>query len=380
MSTPDWRALLGLQTEDEMRQQVIDELTDPVGTLTNLNPTAPTMVWSGMLIRLIKRGINTVVETAAASLFRKYARGGWLDLHAQDMRTDRIAAVATEGAVTLTLTGAGPQTLQAGHIVTTPSGAPQFRLLAGVTLTDATPTAVAARCTEDGTVGNVALGTLTVLSPPVTGVEVSNGTDWITTEGVDEEKDDELAVRLDTRWDQLAQSATEDTYRSWALDAGAQDAMIVVHPRGQGTLDVVIVGPSGIPSSALIADVQAHIDARRPLSASPLVRAYDTQGVSLAITVVMHPTQGDEATVQAAAEALLDDMVTPTWVGDAATSPALVPFALGEDYRPLRVSSALATLEHVLEVSGLPAQVSVAADEYVAWSSRVVTVTRAGEV
>ena len=61
------------------------------------------------------------------------------------------------------------------------------------------------------------------------------------------------------------------------------------HPRGEGTVDVYIVGEAGQASQELIDEVQAVIDAKRPICADVLVRTPRTLVVDFELTVWLQP-------------------------------------------------------------------------------------------
>jgi phage-related baseplate assembly protein len=56
-------------------------------------------------------------------------------------------------------------------------------------------------------------------------------------------------------------------------------------PRGEGTVDVYIMGETGLPDPALIDAVQVVVDANRPITADALVLEPDLVTVDLTLTV-----------------------------------------------------------------------------------------------
>ena len=138
-----------------------------------------------------------------------------------------------------------------------------------------------------GVNGNLAAGaTLTVSSPPAGGSAsaVSAGL----TGGADVESMDALRARVqDVRRNPPAGGALHD-YRRWALDVPGVAAGYV-HPlrRGDGTVDFSIMAVGGLPSSALVAAVQAHIDDVRPVTANCQVLAPTALTVNVAGSLVV---------------------------------------------------------------------------------------------
>ncbi len=126
---------------------------------------------------------------------------------------------------------------------------------------------------------------------------MTNETDWITTVGVDEEADAELRERFSLAWDELSLGGTAAAVRSWAASVDGVTSVIVDEdqPRGAGTVDVYIMGQTGMPSPTLIATVQDVVDDRRPVTADVLVRAPEEVVVDIDLTITPRVSQDLEA-------------------------------------------------------------------------------------
>ena len=110
--------------------------------------------------------------------------------------------------------------------------------------------------------------------------------------GMDRETDEELRRRCIVQWPALSRGSTYHAYMAWALEDPEVRKVAVVddHPRGQGTVDVVIAPAQGLPSPELVARVQAKVEERRPLTVSVLVRP--PTPIPLSVRVRVHPLPG----------------------------------------------------------------------------------------
>ena len=80
------------------------------------------------------------------------------------------------------------------------------------------------------------------------------------------------------------------------------------HPRGQGTIDIIITGPEGYPSQTLIDSVQTHIENRKYICADPLVKGPQIREIDIITTLYLPPDEGEEEMVKQQAIQLLAAM------------------------------------------------------------------------
>ena len=139
-----------------------------------------------------------------------------------------------------------------------------------------------------GSAYNVGPGSITKMKTFINGIDaVTNPADWLTTVGVDEESDAALRQRCFLAWEELSQGGTAAAYVSWALSVPGVAAAFVddTLPRGEGTLDVYIMGEAGLPDPALVAAVQAVVDQNRPITADALVLAPEPVVIDISASV-----------------------------------------------------------------------------------------------
>ena len=284
--------------------QLVAELLASVGEytpLTNLNV--------GSVIRTLTEGVAEVVGELYAFAsdmlkqgFLDTATGVWLDRKAAEYGVTRNAAIVAEGVVSFSRTV--PRTtnvpIPAGSVVATPrdQSGNEYRFLTtadAMLLSSEISVAVPVQAEEAGSAWNVGAGSITRMKTYLTGVDaVTNEADWISTVGADEEDDEALRLRCYLAWEELAQGGTAEAYVSWALSVPGVTSAFVDDdlPRGEGTVDIYIMGEAGPPDAALLEAVQAVVDARRPITADALVRAPDA--VVVPIHLVVTPRAGYE--------------------------------------------------------------------------------------
>jgi uncharacterized phage protein gp47/JayE len=212
-------------------------------------------------------------------------------------------AVGQVGAVVAT-----PATLLAGTVYQRSDGQ-QYTTVADQDLPPGTQP-VDLIATVAGTIANTPAGVALSLLSPVAGVQSSALTlgEGIRS-GTDQESDEELLARLLQRIQQPPQGGAESDYIRWALEVpGVTRAWVYPLGMGPGTVVVLFVtdnDPAGpIPDAATIAEVQAHIDSVKPVTAEVFVDAPNPHIVNF--TIKLNP---NNATVRGTVTAELTDLL-----------------------------------------------------------------------
>ena len=168
---------------------------------------------------------------------------------------------------------------------------------------------------------------------------VANTADWLVSEGADEEGDESLQRRYVLEWQGQA-GVTRAAYERAALSVtGVADVRVAdQHPRGEGTVDVIVAGTAGLPTEALLENVRAALDAAIVTNHDLVVKAPVPVNVNVACTLEL--LSGDSAATKAAAEAWIPAL----FAGVGAT------FGIGVDVIRDRITSGLITLPGVKRV------------------------------
>ena len=251
------------------------------------------------LVEILGSAIADLGDLTLACLkagFIATATGYWLDLKAKEFGVTRHPAKAAEGTVFFVRSVPRNENIviPAGTIVSTLKDQEgkayrYFTQAEAILAAGTSEISVAVVAEQTGAAHNVGPGSIQKTAVHIRGVDtVENRDDWITSEGTDAETDASLRARCFLAWEELTQGSTERAYISWALSDPRVTSAFVnsQHPRGQGTVNVYVLGAGGMPSPGLIADVQSVIDANRPLCVDALVLAPAEIEVDFTLAIV----------------------------------------------------------------------------------------------
>lgn len=239
------------------------------------------------------------------------ATGRWLDMHAGSVDLSRRAATKARGKVRFARaveTGQDTNiTIPAGRIVRTlPDGTGRiFRystVATAVLPAGADHVDVEVEAEDYGAAANASVGQICELVTPVTGVAgVSNPADWLVSEGADEETDASLQRRYALQW-QANNGCTKFAYMAWALSVPGVASVSILdrHPRGQGTVDIVVRGADVLPTEALLQKVREAVAPNVPINDDWLVKG--PVPVAATIDGVLEYTDGDPDAITTQAE------------------------------------------------------------------------------
>jgi uncharacterized phage protein gp47/JayE len=190
--------------------------------------------------------------------------------HANPRGIYRKAVSFATGAVSFT--GAVGSTIDIGCEQKSGSGIAVIATASGVVGAGGT-VVLAAKASVAGVAGNLAVGTKLTLTAAPFGVQ-STATVVSMSGGTEIETPQALLARVlfDIRMPSSG-GVTHDYYK-WAMEVpGVTDAYVFTQRRVANGVDVVIETAGGLPSAQLIADVQAHIETKRPPGSNVLVMA-----------------------------------------------------------------------------------------------------------
>ena len=236
------------------------------------------------------------------------ATGAWLDWHCKHVEVYRKKATKAVGTISFYRAGtSGNVPIASGRIVKTrPDGmgnvyrfvtTEEVVLLAGET---EVPAEVMAE--TYGSACNVGAGQIVEITTTIDGVDgVTNVSDWLVSEGTDVEDDESLRGRYVLAWAGL-NGCTKYAYEAWARSITGVVGVVIrdQHPRGQGTVDVVLRGAAGIPTQGLVDSVDTVVQEKKPINDKVLVKGPDP--VPVTIEGELEITGGDPATVTLTAE------------------------------------------------------------------------------
>ena len=352
---------------------IVSETLTAIGERTNL-----TNFNVGGTIRTITEVFSEVVGELYAygsdmlkQGFMATAQGAWLINKVKEVGVEPKDVITTEGTVMFSRPTARDTniTIPVDSIVATKKdqSGKEYRYFTTqevILPAGSISVAVPVIAENPGSAYNVGAGSITVMKTYINGISaVTNRPDWITTVGVDEESDEELRSRGFLAWEELSQGGIAAAYISWAKAVtGVVSAFVDDNlPRGEGTIDVYILGQSGPPDTALIKAAQLHINDQVPIGADPLVRAPGIVTVNMDLIITpkaKYDTVSMDAEIRRRLSVLFGD------IQDASLD--ITPLGVGNDVVVARIIDVVMDVPGVYSVSVLsPASdVVVAINEY----------------
>lgn len=287
--------------------EIVRDMLAKVATRTRLSNFNPGSIIR-TLVEIIAFAIAELYGLVAAVIkqgFLSTATGFWLELKVKEYNLTRKPAITARGRVAFGRRRnlSANVTIPAGVIVSTltDQNGRQYRFVTTeeiILQSGAAEVQVPIVAEGPGAAYNVGAGAIQKLSVYVSGIDyVRNNGGWITAEGADTETDEELRRRGFLAWAELARGGTRDAYVAWALAVPGVKNVFVddTLPRGQGTVDVYIISASGLPTPALVAEVQAVVNANKPITADAQVKAPTVRWI--AIDFVITPRRLADTTV-----------------------------------------------------------------------------------
>lgn len=217
-----------------------------------------------LLIRVYVE-ILTLARTMVHSCFARHATGTWLTVKAADYGKRRKAATKVQGWITITRRDAAEATvIYQGHCFKTApdiSGKEWKYYCLEDTILPAKETVsrVLIEAEDYGSAYHVAAGGINRSLVHIEGIDtITNEDDWLFQEAADEESDIALQERLLNSYSELAERTTSAKLKSIAEEV---DGVIHVtiddqHPRGQGTVDIIVTGTAGEATQQLLSQVE----------------------------------------------------------------------------------------------------------------------------
>ncbi|MFB0919745.1 MAG: baseplate J/gp47 family protein [Oscillospiraceae bacterium] len=279
----------------DLRDAKVAELKEAGFAITNFNSGG---VFYFLLMIVLQMYIEIIefFRSVLNNMFVSHAKGVWLKLKAGDFSKKQKAALKTHGDVTVSRTSAGEAiTIEKGHVFKTAKDINGDTLRYFVTedtvlQKDVLSTKVPVEAEIAGAKYNVAAGKITQSLTNIDGIDaITNASGWISLEGSDEEDLENLRDRLLNAWSELATNSTAAKYKSICE---AVDGVLFVrvndqHPRGQGTIDIVVTSSTGSATDALLALVSTAASKIKGPYDDVLVKSSTTTTLEIAVVVTI---------------------------------------------------------------------------------------------
>lgn len=259
--------IIPLPDEEDVMEEIQEELEKEGFVISNFTK-------GGIFYHLARLFVALYIELKEFarellnSCFIQYASGDWLDIKAADFSKQRKEATPVRGYVTVYRSEySNALQITKGHCFKTKADTAGIVLkyyAVGNTVIGAGEQAgkVMVEAEEAGSYYNISPGRITETMIHLEGIDhVVNEEGWIYQEGADREDDEAFRKRILSSWSELSTITIEEKLKNAVMGVnGALNVKIdTQHPRGQGTVDVIITGTAGEASEKLIQDVEAAI-------------------------------------------------------------------------------------------------------------------------
>lgn len=314
--------LLELQTFEELRDEAVQELNNRNFKIKNFR--AGRIFYT--LLELSMQAVAVLYKLLVKVLYQLFlstATGQWL----QVLALDRSGVIIKQPQETLGVIKAGrtdtstKAILQVGDIVSTEEDNEGNTLRYFVTAQTILDVGVAevtvpVKAENGGAKYNVPASYITKLTTFRPGIEyITNDADWITQEGTDLEDEESLRRRAQEKPFSISYGGNKMMYQSKAeeITGVARARVDIKQPRGEGTVDVVIIGTEGVPSQAVLDAVAAKLEDEGSAIADIAVYPIEELPVDISATIYYDSDYGDPILIESQANDVINNTfkVTP---------------------------------------------------------------------
>ena len=280
---------------EDLKEETIAELKDAGFAITNFHSGG---IFHTLLMIALRIQIELLelARTILNQSFVSNASGTWLDLKMADYSKLRKQARKTRGCVTVSRTGTDAEAVKIakGHIFKSIKdiNGEELRFFAledTVLQKGAQSVDVLVEAETEGSRYNLPEAQITRTLTYLGEVEITNGEGWIMQEGSDTEDDESARTRTLRAWSELALVPLRDTYVN-VCEAISGVLYVTVndqHPRGQGTVDVIVTSEAGAASGDLLAQCRAVCEAIREPDTDVLVKSAEIVYTDINVTVTI---------------------------------------------------------------------------------------------
>ncbi len=286
-------AIFPQPTLDELKEQTIAELENEGFAITNFKSGG--VFHTLLMISLeIYTELTGLFRRVLSNMFVKHAEDMWIELKAQDYGKMRKPASKTKGVLTLIgETGHATLTIPAGTTFRTDKdiNGEELRYFSifDVTLLDTQEeTQIPIEAEKTGALYNVPQNRITNCTRHLEGVKsITNTSDWITLAGADIEDLELLRERTLNSWADLATGTTAAKYKSAAekVTGVLYADFDQLHPRGQGSVDIIITSTAGEASEELLLQVEEAVQEIKGEYDNLLIKSAETVHQDVSVTV-----------------------------------------------------------------------------------------------
>lgn len=289
--------IIYLPEEEEEMETLQDKLQAENFPITNFTKGG---VFYHLLRISVKIGIELkeLARTILNSCFASHAENDWLDIKSADYSKYRKESIMAKGYITIHRNiFDSVLVISKGHCFKTePDGAGReykFYVPEKTVIAAGQDTAtVLVEAAEPGTAYNLPSKAITVSMIYLDGVDrITNENEWLYEEGAEAESDESLRKRCLSSYAELATRTIEEKLINAAESVpGVLYARVdAQHPRGQGTVDIIITGSAGAATPELLQKVNAAVNPLKGNYEDYQIKTSETIAQDFKVTVYVMP-------------------------------------------------------------------------------------------
>lgn len=285
--------LVPVPEQDDLKEEIKEKLSDNGFQVNSYRSVGVFNIVIMIFIKIYIELLN-LARTIISNSTISNAVEEWLVVKAKDFGKERKEASYTEGYITLRRDIAEQNIpIQKGNIFKTEQdkAGKEYRYIvqkAVIFERDETECHVLVKAEYPGSDYNLSSGLITKSLTHIESVtEITNDEGWITAEGADIEAVESFRNRTLNVWSELSTNVIADKYKNVAESVtGVLYAQVDdMHPRGQGTVDVIITGTAGEATEALLLSVSEKLEEIRGPYDNLLVKSSSIVYEDIAVTL-----------------------------------------------------------------------------------------------
>lgn len=308
--------ILPVPNREELKNSIEEELQEEGFVITNFGSGG---VFYTLLMILLQIRIELVklMRVVLNNMFISHAQGVWMELKAADFSKKRKQPTKTRGYVTIERDTQGEAVkIAKGDVFKTEQdiNGEELRFLVleeAILQKDLLLQRVLVEAEKEGSKYNVPPGQIRKSLTHIEGIDrITNGADWLIQEGSDLEDIESLRERTLNSWAELSTYPIRDKYKN--VCEAVEGVLFVrvddMHPRGQGTVDIIVTSTAGVATEALLDKVEGEaIKIKGPYD-NLLVKSSETVQQDFEIVIYIAEDASD-AGIKERAEAIIIDLL-----------------------------------------------------------------------
>ncbi|WP_321015183.1 baseplate J/gp47 family protein [Eisenbergiella porci] len=297
-----------VQDLTELKAKTVSELKEEGFVITNFQ-TGGIFNTLLMIVLQARVELTKLLRKLLSYLYVRHAPGKWLDLLGEDFSKSRKAAKNTCGNVTIYRDNeveAKTLVIPINTIFKTNKDINHeelrfFSSKAVEMLAEDMSISIPVTAEKAGSIYNLPEGQINKCMIHLEGIDrITNEQDWITSEGADEEEEEAFRERIINSWAELSSRPIALKYKNVceAVKGVLHVRVDDLHPRGQGTIDIIVTSTAGQATESLLEDVRAAADKIKGEYDNLLVKSAITVPQDLSLIITLPRLASDEGIVE----------------------------------------------------------------------------------